>query len=217
MLCFWILNSPFFQEVKVPIQCNANSLAVFYEKLKTEIQEKQKQSLALACSRISQEQSWLFHCSLGSTSGTVLLHCCCQLQDLAGWGNQRQPSLAGCALCQPPFLVAFSPAVFLSALICRTELSSIDFRLSESPSLAHISPRTLHPQYFFLPCSQKVGTLPNKKQIENHSYKKIDSVNTFTAFSEVSWSLSWHFCRSYGNNVCHSPWALLWLPHNLLL
>lgn len=44
------------QELNLPIQSNANSLAVFYEKLKTESQEKQKQSLALACRRISQEQ-----------------------------------------------------------------------------------------------------------------------------------------------------------------
>lgn len=49
-------STPLFQEVKLSIQRDANSLAVFCEKLKTEIQEKQKQSLALACRRISQEQ-----------------------------------------------------------------------------------------------------------------------------------------------------------------
>lgn len=55
--CFGFgFSTPLFQGVKLPIQCNADSLAVFYEKLKTEIQEKQKQILALACTRISQEQ-----------------------------------------------------------------------------------------------------------------------------------------------------------------
>lgn len=161
-------STPLFQEVKLPVQWDANSLAVFYEKLKTEIQEQQKQSLALACTRISQEQLWLFHCSLGSTSGTVLLHCCCQLQDLASWLNQRQPSLAGCALqhlCQPPWLLLPPPQP--SSSLCpylqnptRLHQLQAQWRTIHCP---HFSQDMLHLQYFFLPCSQKGWILPKKK------------------------------------------------------